>query len=250
MSNLVEELIKQIQEKVRDEGHDSRAKIRESRYIFHGPPLSILNQVFEFFVLNNGANVAVSNEFDNSKIPVLLQLSRNEITQGNPAIGATGRCDEDHLLDVRNVPGNNSSFLALIPPGQHSNMSVASTTEEFGVSRAANTLHSTIDEWWGDEFVRTLVIRGLINAGFRDHELEDALAIVQSAVFSIDDLDQGNGDRSAVWHLISEYTRYPRFNRSCQIQMLYRWLVAFRRSPTIKFPRNHSWVPSHISRRK
>jgi DNA phosphorothioation-dependent restriction protein DptH len=211
MSNLVKELIKQIQEKVRDEGHETRAKIRESRYIFHGPPLSILDQVFEFFELNNGANVAANSKLDNSNIPVLLQLSKTEITSGNPAIGESGRCDEDHLLDVRNVPGNNSSFLALIPPGQHSNMSVASTTEEFGVSRAANTLHSTIDEWWGDEFVHTLVIRGLNNAGFRNNELEDAVAIVKSAIYSIDDLDQDNGDRSAAWHLISRIYSIPEF---------------------------------------
>ena len=121
MSNLVKELIQQIQEKVRDEGHETRDKIRESRYIFHGPPLSILNKVFEFFELNDGANVTTNENAENSKIPVLLQLAKDLITEGNPAIGESGKCDEDHLLDVRNVPGNNSSFLALIPPGQHSN---------------------------------------------------------------------------------------------------------------------------------
>jgi DNA phosphorothioation-dependent restriction protein DptH len=203
MTNLVKTLVKIIQEKVLDESQNSNDLLRESRYIFHGPPRSIMELVFNEFMLLDGVSLSKTDNNSDHKIAVLLQLPPEEITQGNPPIGSSGKCSHDHLLNVRNDPNKKSSFLALIPPGQHRNMSVASTTEEFGVSSSANTLHSTIDEWWADGFIQNLLIQGLKSALFQDDELDDAIAIVKSSIYAIDDMDRSSGDRAAAWNLIS-----------------------------------------------
>lgn len=212
MTNLVNTLVKIIQEKVLDESHSSAVNVRESRYIFHGPPLSIMEPVFNEFLSNGGVSVTSKDNSQNDKIAVLLQLPAEQITGGNPSIGSSGKCSHDHLLNVRNDPNKNSSFLALIPPGQHRNMSVASTTEEFGVSSGTNTLHSTIDEWWADGFIQNLLLISLRNAAFHDDELDDALTIIKAAVYSIDDMDRGSGDRAAAWSLISRIFSIPEVN--------------------------------------
>jgi DNA phosphorothioation-dependent restriction protein DptH len=203
MPNLVKALVKLIQEKVLDESQSSIGSVRESRYIFHGPPLSIMEDVFNEFMLNGGISLSKFEDNTENKIAVLLQLPTDQITIGNPAIGSSGKCSHDHLLNVRNDPNKKSSFLALIPPGQHSNMSVASTTEEFGVSSSANTLHSTIDDWWSDGFIQNLFLQSLINASFEEDELDDAIAIVKSSIYAIDDMDKSTGDRTAAWNLLS-----------------------------------------------
>jgi len=99
-------------------------------------------------------------------LPVLLQLPPGHAIGPNPSIGASGKCDESHLLHIRNDP-NSASFVALMPPGQHNNRSVASTTEEFGMNASSNTGHATFDEWWEDGFIQHLVSRGLKGRGYR-----------------------------------------------------------------------------------
>lgn len=211
MTNLVKTLVRLIQEKVLDESHVSTDQIRESRYIFHGPPISIMELVFDEFLKTGGVSLSKTENEPAHKIPVLLQLPSDKIIEGNPPIGLSGKCSHDHLLNVRNDPNKKSSFLALIPPGQHSNMSVASTTEEFGISSSANTLHSTIDEWWSDGFFQNLLVHGLKAASFNEDELEEAIAIVKSAAYSLDDMDQSFGDRTDSWNLLSRIFSIPDF---------------------------------------
>src|SRR5690606_5832289 len=113
----------------------------------------------------------------------------------NPSIGASGRCDESHLLHIRNDP-NRASFVALVPPGQHNIRSVASTTEEFGINASSNTGHATFDEWWEDGFIQHLVIRGLRDAGVDEESLDGARLLVESAAAAIDEMDPDDGYRT------------------------------------------------------
>src|SRR3546814_2369875 len=95
-----------------------------------------------------------------SDLPFLLQVSRDKLPAGNPAVGKSGWCDEDHLLDLRNLP-RSASYVALIPPGEHSILSVGSTTDKFGVAAANNGGHALFEAWWDDSFSQSLVVQAL-----------------------------------------------------------------------------------------
>src|SRR5690606_28690891 len=130
MNRLVEILAKLVQEKVQGAVTGQSGDKLESRFIFHGPPLEILEQVFGALAVDGGIRFEIDAHGAAKKIPVLLVLPA---VQANPGIGDSGECDENHLLHIRNDP-NSASFVALLPPGQHSSRSVASTTDEFGIS--------------------------------------------------------------------------------------------------------------------
>jgi hypothetical protein len=71
MPNLVKTLVKLIQEKVLDESQSSIGSVRESRYIFHGPPLTIMEDVFDEFMLNGGISLSKFDDNTENKIAVL-----------------------------------------------------------------------------------------------------------------------------------------------------------------------------------
>lgn len=208
MNKLAEFLAKVVRDRVTSsvEAH-SGAKL-ESRFIFHGPPLEVLVQVFDQLVAGEG--IVLSNRGGSAQaiLPVLLVLPSSELTSLNPGIGQSGRCDENHLLHVRNDP-NAASFVALLPPGQHSNRSVASTTEEFGLNASSNTGHATFEEWWDDGFVQHLVRRGLEEAGIGDDLLDEATSMVESAAMAVDGVDYSEGEREAAWRLLSRLFSIP-----------------------------------------
>lgn len=202
MNRLVKNLADIIQHKVFDATRGRTGPRRESRFIFHGPPIEILEEVFGELAAHGGIKLPGEVGSTEQLLPVLLQLPENSAPTPNPEIGASGKCDERHLLHIRNDP-NQSSFVALVPPGQHSNMSVASTTEEFGLSASSNTGHATFEEWWEDGFVQHLVTQGLKDAGLQGEEIDDARHIVRRAAASIDEMDRDEGSRRAAWRLLS-----------------------------------------------
>src|SRR3546814_509591 len=107
-----------------------------------------------------------------SDLPFLLQVSRDKLPAGNPAVGKSGWCDEDHLLDLRNLP-RSASYVALIPPGEHSILSVGSTTDKFGVAEANNGGNALFEAWWDDSFIQSLVVQALGQAGVPDAFIEE-----------------------------------------------------------------------------
>lgn len=119
MNLLANTLARIVRAKIDQTAVDDASEIR---FIFHGPPLEILADTFELLVA--GAQPG--------GVPVLLQVPSLDAGEGNPAVGSSGRCDETHLLNLRNSPSR-PTYVALIPPGQHSNRSVATTTDEFGI---------------------------------------------------------------------------------------------------------------------
>jgi len=199
MNRLVEILAKHVQEKVQGSVTGQSGDKLESRFIFHGPPREILEQVFDALAVDGGIRIEIDSHGAAKKIPVLLVLPA---VQANPGIGDSGECDENHLLHIRNDP-NSASFVALLPPGQHSSRSVASTTDEFGISASSNTGHATFEEWWDDGFVQDLVDKSLGDAGISGDFLDDSRAMVKRAAMAVDEVDPSEGLRIAAWRLLS-----------------------------------------------
>ncbi len=187
MSKLVDWLAGEIRSRVAE-----TAAGGESRLIFHGPPLEILGQVYERLTAGTAG----------LGLPILLQIPEHEPDGTNPPIGASGRCDETHLLDLRNSP-TASSYLALVPPRQHAIRSVSSTTDEFGVSGACNGANVPFDVWWADSFVQRAIAASLeatkVSAEHRDSGAE----LVQRAMRAVDDVDPDKDSRRAAWRLLS-----------------------------------------------
>jgi len=201
MNRLVISLAAIIREKVHQVMLRRAGTNMESRIIFHGPPLEILDLVYrELTSLNGIITQAATGE--TTVLPVVLQVPLGQHGFSNPSIGMSGLCDETHLLDLRNVPAC-PSFVALVPPGQHSNMSVSSTTDEFGISAVNNASHATFEEWWGDEFIQRVLTTGLSMSGFHDDLLNEARSVVEDAARAMDEVDPDRETRKATWRLFS-----------------------------------------------
>lgn len=208
MNRLVHALGNIIREKVIDATSGRTGTKLESRFIFHGPPIKLLEDVFNALASENGVLLELGSGNPQQFLPVLLQLPEGSPRVVNPAIGTSGRCDAQHLLDVRNDP-HEPSFVALVPPGQQSNKSVTSTTDEFGIGAKNNSRHATFDEWWEDGFIQIVVTKGLIDAGIPGKDIDDARHIVRRAATAIDEMDMVEGSRQAVWRLISRIYSIP-----------------------------------------
>lgn len=202
MNKLVQTLAGIVRGKAQDANIGRVGTKLESRFIFHGPSLDLAEQVFNELASGGGIEVALGTDGGAETLPVLLQLPRAQVGGSNPRIGSSGRCDESHLLHIRNDP-NSASFVALMPPGEHNNKSIASTTEEFGVAAASNTGHAPFEEWWADGFVQHIVRLGLSDIGIDHDSINDAIALVERAAAALDEVDPAKGSRQAAWHLLS-----------------------------------------------
>jgi DNA phosphorothioation-dependent restriction protein DptH len=198
MNRLIHILADIVRDKVQGAAREQAGDRHESRFVFHGPPLAILEKVFDELAAPGGISVAHGPGSAGTVLPVLLQLPLGQAAGPNPGIGASGKCDESHLLHIRNDP-NMASFVALMPPGQHSNRSVASTTEEFGMNASNNTGHATFEAWWEDGFTQQLVTRGLMDAGIGEDYLDDARLLVERAAAALDEVSPGG----SAWRLLS-----------------------------------------------
>lgn len=170
----------------------------EVRLIFHGPPLAVLEPVFEL--------ITRASADAQQGLPIVLQVPQLALGAANPKMGETGRCDENHLLNLRNSPSA-SSYLALVPPGQQAIRSVASTTDEFGVAAACNGASCPFDEWLSDPFVQECLAAAL--SALPKVLQDEARKLVVRALRSVDDVDANTGSRSAAWALLSRVFSIP-----------------------------------------
>ena len=164
----------------------------EVRLIFRGPPLELLEHVYQA-VAPHAATVGV---------PLLLQIPALPAGVRNPEIGVSGPCDENHLLNLRNSPAK-PTFLALVPPGQHSNRSVETTTDGFGMSASVNSGNVAFENWWTDEFLQELVSLA-VEATLSDaQEREDCRALIREAASAADQVDLDRTQRTSAWRLLA-----------------------------------------------
>jgi DNA phosphorothioation-dependent restriction protein DptH len=206
MKRLVDALASIVRQRVANSIQGRGADKLESRFIFHGPPLAILEDVFEELARDGGIRLSLGDGQPGAILPVLLQLPAHPVAD-DPSIGVSGRCSETHLLHIRNDPSN-ASFVALVPPGQHNNRSVSSTTEEFGIAPANNTLHANFDDWWRDGFVQDLLSTGLEAAGL-GAGVDEARQLASHAAEAMDEMDPDQGSRNAAWRLLSRIHAIP-----------------------------------------
>ncbi len=201
MNKLASKLADIVRKKIEQATSGHSGASVEFRSIFHGPPLELLEKVFD--ELSPSGDLAIAGiSHGEVVVPVLLQVTSGLQGFANPSMGSSGRCDETHLLDLRNAPSC-PSFIALVPPGHHSNRSVTSTTDEFGVKASSNSGQATFEEWWSDEFIQGLLNGALQDAGLDNLQQQEAKDLVEHAARAVDEVDPDKVSRKAVWRLMS-----------------------------------------------
>lgn len=195
MNKLANWLASIVREKALGATQGLSGKKFEYRLIFRGPPLEILEQVYEELARDGGIQVMLGIDGSMVTLPVLLQYPPDQMNSHKLRIGESGKCDNDHLLDVRNDP-NNSSFVALVPAGQHNNLSIESSSDVFGMS-------ADLEKWWDDGFVQQSVNEALLVAGIVDLQRDDAKQLIRAAASSIDEVDPEHANHAASWRMLS-----------------------------------------------
>lgn len=181
-------LVKAIEEIVRESVGRARSTKREVRLIFHGPPIELLAELFEDLLAG-----------ESLPVPVLLVGDGQEGL--NPEMGQSGRCTQSYLLRLRNSDA--PSYLALCPPGQYSNMSVTSTSDEFGVASRSNAGNVPIEDWISDRFIQDLVQRSVEVAGIEVQYRDQAREAVEAGLAAADEVDPDRIQRMGAWRVLS-----------------------------------------------
>ncbi len=194
MSNLALVLAARIRSKITKAPDQTGSS--EIRLMFLGPPHEIMSEVFGELERDD----AVGSPFD---FPILLQVPREELRTRNPLVGKSGWCNEDHILDLRNLPSS-ASFVALIPSGEHSILSVSTAADKFGVAEGNHGGNTTFEAWWDDSFIQSLVTDALSSVGLPDALVEDGRALVEAAARAIDEAEKGASPREGAWRLLSQ----------------------------------------------
>lgn len=200
MNKLAHWLAATINEKVRGSTQGFGATSIEYRLIFRGPPLELLEATFEELAQGGGIQLPIGTAGAPVTLPVLLQYPAGNLDGAKPPIGASGKCDNDHLLDVRNSP--QPSFVALVPPDLHNNRSIETTADEFGLAATTSTAPS-FEQWWEDSFVQHTVTGAIQAAGILPAQQDDAKSLIRAAAASVDEVDPEKGKHRAAWRLLS-----------------------------------------------
>jgi hypothetical protein len=195
-------IAEQVREIVTQQLANLRSEEAELRAVFNGPPIELLQEVFHLVIEGGGISANLGND-RTVTVPVLLLM--RDLPQGvrNPPIGASGCCDHNHLLNLRNSPYC-PRFLVLLPPGYQTNLSQTSTRFDCGLSAQNSSGNEPIDKWWQDPFIENLVGKALQRFEWRDEEdLDLARHLVRDAVFAADEVERYGTDRRAAWFVLS-----------------------------------------------
>lgn len=183
------ELVAVIGQVIRDTvGKASSVRQDEVRLIFHGPPLELLEEVFERLLVGE-------------RLPIPVLLVGNAIQGSTPPMGESGRCTQAYLLALRN--SDSPSYLALVPPGQYSNMSVTSTSDEFGIGARCNAGNVPFEEWLADGFVQDLVQRCVEKSIPEPQHRDNAREAIALGLAAADEVDPERTQRRGAWRLLS-----------------------------------------------
>lgn len=173
----------------------------ELRAVFNGPPLFILEPVFEQLIKSNGIQVLLGDGRELT-IPVLLQVDEKRTNGINPLLNNSGLCDHYHLLDLRNS-NEAKIYICLVPPDAKSNLSLTSTRSEFGILSKNKLTSSTISDWLDDDFVGYL-INYVLKENIRDKGvLDEAKLLFKRATLDCEHIDSYGPSREHAWRLIS-----------------------------------------------
>ncbi|HEX6038280.1 hypothetical protein [Longimicrobium sp.] len=198
MNQLVSDIVKHIETRMKGVARTLPGVDSTLRTVFHGPHLGILGAVLDRLSLDGGVTLTLGDGTSVS-VPVVLPVERTEGVTENPAVGDSGLCDPSHLLSLRNTPSC-PRFLALVSPARHSILSIAQATDEFGLSSDNNSGSASVEEWWSDEFVQSLVDSALDRHNWHDDvERSNARLLLQQAVVAADEGDRHDAQRHHCW---------------------------------------------------
>lgn len=210
MNAMVAQVARLIRERVHQGVHAHPEANAEWRMAFNGPPIEFLAPVFELLSADGGI-VVESPSGTPTLVPVLLQANG---TSSDPAIGKSGRCSADHLLNLRNSPSC-PKFVALFPPAQHASLSFVSASGVFGLSAANNAGNAGIGEWLADAFVQQLIELALAKLSLpQDQEREQARALITDAIRAADEAEMHSVERHGAWGTLSRIYAIPETGRA------------------------------------
>ena len=201
MTSLVEEITDYVRSFVQGSLASRDGVVAELRAELHGPPLEFLEEVFNRLVEGQGLQVAGPTG-QRVNIPVVLQVERLDLDQGDPPINGSGQCLAPHVLAKRNSP-DCPRYVALVPPGGQGAMSRATASKDFGLSKRNASGGATIEEWWADDFVQGLTHAALARGRLAGDGEEEAARLVRQAIFAADEVDRHDLARRKAWVVLS-----------------------------------------------
>lgn len=206
MKELADAIARKIRQHVLSSASSLVGLQAEFRSVFNGPPMEILELVFKEITRDGGIEAQLGSG-EIVKIPVLLQFAKLDDGMTNPPIGASGKCDLNHLLDLRNSTSC-PRFIGLVPPGRQANISQTSTRSDFGLEAHNNSSAASSKEWWSDEFIQSLVNEAISFAGIHDSDQEDARKLIHQSVAAAHELDINEPTRREAWTVLALLWRF------------------------------------------
>lgn len=202
MNNLASAIADEIVEIAARQLGNLESAAAELRIVFNGPPQVYLTQVFEQLVQDGGIRSVLGNGQE-VLVPVLLMHENGASDTPNPPVGVSGLCDQNHILDLRNST-QCPRFLVLSGPGSHSNLSQNTTWSYCGLAPQNQLGSSSISDWLRDEFIDTLIAKGLLRCDSVDSEwIDHGRSLVADSISAADSADRPDGRRLAAWNVLS-----------------------------------------------
>jgi DNA phosphorothioation-dependent restriction protein DptH len=207
MNNLAHHIAKQVRQQVAKSIQALASPSAEWRSFFHGPPDEFLNLVFCHLTADGFIKIELVGD-ERIDVPVLF------VQQGfrgpNPAVGKSGACDVNHLLNCRNSLGQCPKFVALLGPGMHANMSLDSAQADFGLAPQLPSIY----HWWRDDFVQALAAHALaLSTALNEAQREQATQLMARAAEAADSAERSmqalqaagasSSSRSGAWLMLS-----------------------------------------------
>jgi len=190
----------------------------ELRTVFHGPPIEFLELVFQELVKDGGVKVEAANG-QSVIVPILLH---SESATEYPQVGHSGVCAGVHLNDFRNQPGC-PKFVALVAPGNHPSLAltIESASDSFGLDVRSNSGNATIEDWWNDDFIQSLVNGALDRFAIsKETDREQARQMIQRSVHAADEAERHGVSRIGAWRILSRIYCIPGNAKVCPLLSL------------------------------
>jgi DNA phosphorothioation-dependent restriction protein DptH len=162
---------------------------QELRVFFSGPPLEVLNELFEKLV-SQGEYLEIEVGGSSIRLPVFVLDASAE----DPDRLRSARCTPNYLVKVRT---SRPAFLALHPPSESSVLSLESATTKIGIAGAIDELES----WMSHPLVDGLIQDGLCNI-FHGSPPRNAYKAISYVLEESWELDERFKDHRHSWEVL------------------------------------------------
>lgn len=202
MTGLISAIVEEVSSTIATQLRNLGSQQAELRAVFNGPPEQFLAHVYDLLAERGGLRATLADG-EEVLVPVLLLQEKVSSEFANPLIGASGKCDHNHLLTLRNSPSC-PRFVVLSSPGSQSNLSQTSTWFYCGLAAENQAANTPIDKWVQDEFIDRLITKAVERVSNGDKDwVESARSMFIESIASADAADEADGLRLASWNTIS-----------------------------------------------